>query len=97
MNRAYDTKDCEAFSEALEKAWAVYLRTIGPTHDTDTAKAALTYAILNAAVGGERHPGILATAGVHGMENHQAGIRLQRSHVRPLVDSNAGTSVRLDV
>ena len=56
MNLAYTSEDCNIFAEALEHAWEMYLKTGRLTKDNlDTAKAALSYAILQAAAGGERN------------------------------------------
>jgi hypothetical protein len=46
MNIAFDSDDCRLFAQALDHAWDIFLKAGGlTTHNLDTAKASLTYAI----------------------------------------------------
>jgi hypothetical protein len=84
MNVAYSSEDCNVFSAALDYAWDLFLKTNKLTSDNiDTAKAALTYAILHSARGGERNPRRLAVSAVARIESFQPAIQMQRSWSRP--------------
>ena len=84
MNLAYTSEDCNIFAEALERAWEMYLKTGRLTKDNlDTAKAALSYAILQAAAAGERNARRLAIVGIAHVDAIEPRIRMQRSWCRP--------------
>jgi len=83
MNLAYTSEDCNIFAEALERAWEMYLKTGRLTKDNlDTAKAALLYAILQAAVAGERNARRLAILGIAHVDSIEPRIRMHRSWCR---------------
>lgn len=74
MSAAYNSEDCVLLSKALEQAWELFLKTRGLTFDNvDTARASLTYAILDAASKGERNPRRLAFGAVARSRNLSQG------------------------
>jgi hypothetical protein len=79
MTGAYSSEDCETIARALDRAWERFLRAgrLGP-ENIDTAKAALTYAILSEAQSGERNPAVLAERGLRMMEQHEPAVVQQR-------------------
>jgi hypothetical protein len=80
MSHAYDSDDCRVFATALDQAWAIYLRTGRLTsRNVDVAKAALAYALLEAAQTGERNPRRLAIAAVGRMSKYESKLRYARS------------------
>jgi hypothetical protein len=84
MNIVYDSEDCRLFAQALDVAWRIFLNAGALTTDNiDTAKAALTYAIFNAAESGERHPRRLAVAAVARMPKFEAVVAQQRMWRQP--------------
>jgi hypothetical protein len=81
MDVAYSSEDCQTFSVALNHAWEIFLKAQGLTpNNFDTAKAALTYAILHSAREGERNPRKLARAAVAHMEQFHPGIQMARAY-----------------
>jgi hypothetical protein len=79
MNHAYDSDDCAVFSEALEHAWRIFLRSGRLTSSNyDLAKAALTRAILDAGEGGLRNPRRLAVAACARADTYLERIRQER-------------------
>lgn len=81
MSGVYDAEDCKTLSEALDKAWEIYLRTGRLTaQNVDIAKAALAYALLDAAETGERNVRRLAIAAVGRMAKYEGKLRYVRSH-----------------
>ena len=83
MSSAYDSDDCQLFAQALDQAWQIFLRTGRLTNtNADVAKAALTYALLEAAETGERNPRRLAVAAVGRMARYEGKLRYERS-LRP--------------
>jgi hypothetical protein len=88
MNSAFDADDCNTLSLALDKAWDIYLRTGRlTTYNIDVAKAALSYALLDAAAEGERNISRLAVAAVGRMARYEGKLRYARSlglHASPL-------------
>jgi hypothetical protein len=80
MSHAFDSDECEIFAKALDQAWAIFLRTGRLTsRNVDVAKAALAYALLDAAANGERNPRRLAVAAVGRMARYEAKLRYARS------------------
>jgi hypothetical protein len=80
---AYDTSDCAVFSQALEYAFAMYMQAGRLTPKTlDFAGGALSYAILDAAAGGQRNPRVLAIAAVANVGRYEKRLRESRSWVR---------------
>jgi hypothetical protein len=81
MSCAYDAGDCNVLSQALEKAWEIYVRTGRLTAtDIDLAKAALSYALLDAAETGDRNINRLAIAAVGRMAKYEGKLRYARSY-----------------
>ena len=81
MSSAYDTDDCHVLSQALDIAWKIYLKTGRLTAgNIDVAKAALSYALLDAAEAGERNIRRLAIAAVGRMAKYEGKLRYARSH-----------------
>jgi hypothetical protein len=81
MDVAYTSEDCQTFSVALNHAWEMFLKSQGLTPDNyDTAKAALTYAILHSAREGERNPRKLAIAAVARIEQFHPRIQMDRAY-----------------
>jgi hypothetical protein len=79
MNVAYGSEDCRVLSQALAHAWDIFLKAGRLTpQNLDTAKAALSYAILEAAANGERDPRRLAIIAVAQATRHDTRIRNQR-------------------
>ena len=79
MSAAYNSEDCELLAKALEQAWELFLKTQELTFENvDTARASLTYAILDAASKGERNPRRLAFGAVARVPEFEAEIRKQR-------------------
>jgi hypothetical protein len=83
MSCAYDAGDCNVLSLALDKAWEIYLRTgrLTPSN-VDVAKAALSFALLDAAEAGERNIRRLAVAAVGRMAKYEGQLRNARFHCR---------------
>jgi hypothetical protein len=80
MNVSYTSEDCDVFAQALEHAWEMFLKTGRLTKDNlDTAQAALSYAILQAAAGGERNARRLAIVAVANVDAIEPRIRMERS------------------
>jgi hypothetical protein len=80
MSSVYNAEDCKVLAEALDKAWEIYLRTGRLTvQNIDVAKAALTYALLDAAEKGERNVRRLAVAAVGRMAKYEVKLRSARS------------------
>jgi hypothetical protein len=76
----YDSDDCHLFAQALDQAWQIFLRTGRLTNvNADVAKAALTYAMLEAAEKGERNPRRLAVAAVFRMARYEGKLGYERS------------------
>ncbi|MGN6571334.1 MAG: hypothetical protein ACTHLO_07965 [Pseudolabrys sp.] len=75
MTAAFTSADCNALERALEIAWDIYLRK-GQLEagNLDTARAALTRAILDAYEQGERDPRRLAIAAVANVAQFEAVI-----------------------
>jgi hypothetical protein len=81
MSCAYDAGDCNVLSQALEKAWEIYVRTGRLTAtDIEVAKAALSYALLDAAETGERNINRLAITAVGRVAKYEGKLRYARSH-----------------
>ena len=79
MSAAFNSEDCVLLGKALEQAWELFLKTRGLTSDNvDTARASLTYAILDAASKGERDPHRLAFGAVARVPEFEPEIRKQR-------------------
>jgi hypothetical protein len=80
----YDSEDCRVLSQALTYAWDIFLkaRRLSP-QNLDTAKAALSYALLDAAANGERNPRRLAIRAVAEADRHETRIRRERSWAPP--------------
>jgi hypothetical protein len=84
MNAAFDSDDCRLFAQALDHAWEIFLKAGGlTTHNLDTAKAALTYAIFHAAQDGERNARRLAIAAVARMSKFEPVVMQQRMFRQP--------------
>ena len=67
-------------AQALDQAWTIFLRTGRLTNqNVDVAKAALSYALLNAAENGERNVRRLAVAAVARMARYESKLRTARS------------------
>jgi hypothetical protein len=80
VNEAYNSEDCEILAQALEHAWAIFLKASGlNSQNIDTAKAALTYGILEAASTGQRNPHRLAISAVAQVNSFEPHVRRQRS------------------
>lgn len=80
MSHVYDSDDCRILAEALDQAWAIFLRTGRlTTQNIDVAKAALTYALLEATQKGERNCRRLAVAAVARMAKYESKLRHTRS------------------
>jgi hypothetical protein len=83
MDVSYTSEDCDVFAKALKHAWEIYLKTGRLTKDSlDTAQAALSYAILQAAASGERNARRLAIVAVANVDAIEPRIRLERSWSR---------------
>ena len=79
MSTAYDSADCDLLARALDQAWYLFLRSRGLTFENaDTARASLTYAILDAASMGERDARRLAFDAVARVPEFEPQIREQR-------------------
>ena len=79
MNQVYSSEDCSIFAEALQHAWRIFLRTGRLTpKNLDIAKAALTRAILDAAVDGLRNPRRLAVAACARVETYEERMLQER-------------------
>jgi hypothetical protein len=84
MNVSYTSEDCDVFAQALEHAWEMFLTTGRLNKDNlDTAQAALSYAIFQAAAGGERNARRLAIVAVANFEAIEPRIRRERSWCCP--------------
>jgi hypothetical protein len=84
MREAYGSEDCQVLSQALSRAWDIFVKTGRLTsRNLDTAKAALSYAILEAAAKGERDPRRLAMFALAHAKRHEARIRKERSWATP--------------
>jgi hypothetical protein len=80
MSGAFDSGDCETFAKALDQAWAIFLKTGRLTsRNVDVARAALAYALLDAAEKGERNPRRLAVAAVGRMARYESKLRYARA------------------
>jgi hypothetical protein len=79
MTHVYDSEDCGVFSEALEHAWRIFLRSGRLNRQNlDIAKAALTRAILDAGSAGLRNPRRLAVAACAKADTYIDRIREER-------------------
>ena len=80
---AYDSDDCTLFSEALARAWAMYLRAGRLTsRNLDVVPAALTYGILQAAADGQRDARGLALMAYRRVAHFEVVVRRQRYRTR---------------
>jgi hypothetical protein len=81
---AYTAEDCEILAKALDYAWEIFLKSGRLTKENlDTARAALTYSILQAAQGGERNPRRLALEAAANVDAIEPRIRMERSVALP--------------
>jgi hypothetical protein len=81
MSCVYDADDCHVLSQALDQAWEIYVRTGRLTAtNIEVAKAALSYALLDAAETGERNVNRLAIAAVGRMAKYEGKLRYARSY-----------------
>jgi len=79
MTTAFNSTECNALEQALAIAWDIFLRSGRlDRHNLDTAKAALTRAILDGFENGERNVRRLAIAAVANIEQFEAQILRQR-------------------
>jgi hypothetical protein len=79
MNQVYSSEDCAVFSEALEHAWRIFLRSGRLNRqNVDIAKAALTRAIFDAGSNGLRNPRRLAVAACARADTYVERIRQDR-------------------
>lgn len=75
MNTAFTSAECNVLEQALNLAWEIFLRSRRlDTHNLDTAKAALTRAILDGFENGERNVRRLAITAVANIEQFEAQI-----------------------
>jgi hypothetical protein len=81
MSCAYDADDCHVLSRAFDQAWEIYVRTGRLTAtNIEVAKAAISYALLDAAEAGERNVNRLAIAAVGRMAKYEGKLRYARSY-----------------
>ena len=79
MTSAFNSSECNELEQALAIAWEIYLRKGQlDAHNLDTARAALTRAILDSFEQGERHPRRLAITAVASMTQYEAVIMRRR-------------------
>lgn len=79
MTSAFTSAECNELEQVLAIAWEIYLRKgqLDP-YNLDTARAALTRAILDSFEQGERNPRRLAIAAVAGMSQYEAVVMRRR-------------------
>jgi hypothetical protein len=79
MTTAFTSAECDELEQALDTAWAIFLRSRQRgADDLDTARAALVRAILDGFESGERNSRRLAIAAVANVEHYEAQILRQR-------------------
>ena len=79
MTTAFTSAECNELEQTLEMAWDIYLRKGQLEPDNiDTARAALTRAILDGFEQGERNPRRLAIAAVASIAQYEAVIVRKR-------------------
>jgi hypothetical protein len=79
MTTAFTSAECNELEAALAIAWDIYLRQGQlEAYNLDTARAALTRAILDGFEQGERNPRRLAIAAVAGIAQYEAVIVRRR-------------------
>jgi hypothetical protein len=79
MTTAFTSAECNALQEALDVAWQIFLRNGKlDAHNLDTARAALTRAIIDGFEQGEHNPRRLAIAAVANIEQFEAEIVRRR-------------------
>ena len=90
MNHVYSSEDCTTFSEALEHAWRIFLRSCRLTPGNfDIARAALTRAIFDAGAEGLRNPRRLAVAACARADRYIESIRQERLSAMRAPDDSA--------
>ena len=73
MTTVFTSAECNELEQVLEIAWEMYLRKGKlDAHNLDTARAALTRAILDNFEWGERNPRRLAIAAVASMAQYES-------------------------
>ena len=83
MSSVYDSEDCRVFAEALDKACKIFVRTGRLTAtNSDVVKAALTFAILEAAQKSERNVQRLAVGAVARMARFEVQTQAERSLIQ---------------
>jgi hypothetical protein len=79
MTTVFTSAQCDELEQVLETAWEIYLRKGElDAHNLDTARAALTRAILEGFEQGERNPRRLAIAAVASIAQYEAVIMRRR-------------------
>jgi hypothetical protein len=79
MTTVFTSAECNELEKVLDIAWDIYLRKGQlDAHNLDTARAALTRAILEGFEQGERNPRRLAIAAVASMAQYEAVIMRRR-------------------
>ena len=79
MTTAFSSAECNTLEQALDIAWEIFLRSGKlDRYNIDTAKAALTRAILDGYEGGEQNVRRLAIAAVANIDQFEAQIIRQR-------------------
>jgi len=80
MTAVFSSTECDTLEKALDVAWEIYLRSGKLDRlNIDTAKAALTRAILDGFESGERNARRLAIAAVANIEQYEAQIIRRRT------------------
>jgi len=90
MTTVFTSAQCDELEQVLETAWEIYLRKGElDAHNLDTARAALTRAILEGFEQGERNPRRLAIAAVASIAQYEAVIM----HRRPAQPAASGVKL----
>ena len=84
MTTVFNSAECNELEQVLDIAWEIYLRKGElDSHNLDTARAALTRAILDGFEQGERNPRRLAIAAVASIAQYEAVIVRRRPAPAP--------------
>ena len=93
MTTVFNSAECNELEQVLDIAWEIYLRKGElDSHNLDTARAALTRAILDGFEQGERNPRRLAIAAVASIAQYEAVIVRRRPTPAPARASSCNSA-----
>ena len=93
MTTVFTSAECNELEQVLDIAWEIYLRKGElDSHNLDTARAALTRAILDGFEQGDRNPRRLAIAAVATIAQYEAVIVRRRPTPAPARASSCNSA-----